>query len=508
MNNANRRIARNSILLYIRLGLVLMASLYLTRLLLHSLGIEDYGIYEAVGGIVVIFNVLSQTMATAINRFFNIEIGKGSNGKLSEVYTNSIVAQSIIAVLFVFLVETLGVWYLNTQMVIPEQRMVAANWILQMSVGSFVFMILQVPFSSLILSYERMDFYAIVNIVCTLLKLFGVLAMSYLLTDQLILYGVLILLVSLVNFLFYYVYCKMHFTWLTFNNRIDKKLFKEMCSFVGWSILDPIAYTCRGQGSNMLLNVFFGPLLNAAYGVANQVAVAFDQFAIQLSMAFRPQLIQSYSSGKWERTRELFLAMSKYTYALQLMLCVPLILESKSILHLWLGSNVPDYALTFTCFILVVKTINSLNPPISSVIQATGRIHWYMVSSFVLVSSIVPVSYVLLRMGKGPEIVYKVMVILTVLNMMASVYILSRLFKTISIIDYIKSVFQPLIVLTIIVVLPCLFVHIMINNTILRLFLIAGLSFLMTSLSVYFVLLNSREKVVALSFLLKYLVRK
>lgn len=498
----NKRIARNTVFLYLRLIVVLLISLYTTRLVLKALGIVDYGIYEVVGGIVTLFSVLNVTLSNGVNRYINVEKGKDHNGRLNEVFTNSVITQVILALVILVLVETVGLWYLNNKLVIPEDRLPAANWVLQLSMISFVAMVLQAPFSAIIQAHEKMDFYAIVSIICALLKLGGVYILVISEGDTLVLYGVILAVVSVINFLLYFIYCKLKFINIKFNKSINKSLLKEMAGFAGWNALDPLAYTIRGQGTNMVLNFFFGPVLNAAYGISNQVAVAFDQFATQLGLAFTPQLMQSQAAGKDDRSFSLMYAMSKFSFSLQLMLYIPLMVNLSLVLNIWLGeANIPEYTIQFTAFILTVKTINTLNSPISTLILAIGNIKKYMIVTSLIVSSILPLSILFLCLGASPLSVYIIMLALTVLNQSACVVMLSKLSPNFRVKSYLREVIRPLVLLTTISMVPIVGLSLTIYNPVLRFFVTSFISLLLTLSLIYYIILNKTQREMALGVL-------
>lgn len=428
----NKRIAKNTAFLYLRMSIVLVVTLYTTRVVLRSLGVEDYGIYNVVCGFVTMFSFLNATLSTSTNRFYNYELGKGNIEGVNDVYNISMRIQGGLAILILFVLESIGVWYLNNHMVIPIDKLATSNWIFQCALISMVFTILQTPYIAIILAYERMDYYAIVSIIDVILKLFIALAIPYIEFDKLFIYGFLIMLISMVDFFLYSSYFVINFPKLTLSKKINRPLFKTMLSFSGWSFFNPLAYTGRSQGCNIVLNFFFGPIVNAAYAVTNQVASAIDSFSMSVSVAARPQLIQSYSSGEYERVEKLFFSTSKMMFLLIAMLTIPLAFNMDYILKLWLGENVPEYTSIFCVWILMLKLVDSLNPPCTNLIMATGSIKIYMIVSSILIFSIVPISIIAFNIESNPILLFAIMLFFTLFNQITSVIILCNVFDVIS----------------------------------------------------------------------------
>lgn len=307
MQSGNKRIAKNTIFLYGRLVFVLLTSLYTVRVILNALGIIDYGVYNVVGGFVSMFGFLNTSMANATQRFYNYEIGKNGEKASVKVYNAAFRTQIILAGILLLLSEIVGVWYVNTMMELPCDRIWVANWLLQFSILSLVFTIIQVPYAAATMAYEKMNFYAIVGVVDVVLKLGIAIGVKYFSGDKLLLYGLLILTISVANYMMYFVYTKRNFPWLKLSwKHYSKKFQKEMLSFSGWNLFGSFAFMLRGQGFNVLLNYFFGVVINAANGIAGQISSALQQFSTNLILAFKPQLVQNYATGNIDRTRNMF----------------------------------------------------------------------------------------------------------------------------------------------------------------------------------------------------------
>ena len=501
-SDSNKRIAKNTLFLYMRMGVVLLISLYVTRAALKVLGAEDYGIYNVVCGFVLLFGALNLSLSTCINRFYNFEIGKGVNGNLTIVYNTALLIQLIIAFILCLFLETVGLWYINNKMVIPEAKIQTAIIIYHISVASLAFTILQAPFTAAVLSYEKMDFYAVVSILDVLLKLFIVLTLPVDGLNTLLLYAILIGLVSVINCFLYFAYCKVKFKQLVLSLNYKKDIFKSMLSFIGWNFLDPISYNVRGQGCNILLNSFFGPITNAAYTISNQVASALDTFTVSISTAFRPQLIQSYSAENYRRSTSLTLGMSKIMYCLYLMISLPVIFEIDQILEFWLV-DYPRIAVDFTIFILIVKQLNVLNPALSTSIMATGNVKKYTIISCLTICSIIPLSYITLKVYNNPDVVYYWMIALTVLNQVFCIRITCKQFIGLDFRLYAKEVLRPCLIQTIFLV-PIVSLVLFMPSSVFRIilsFLISGIGGVIIF---YSFTLRKEEKILARDYVISF----
>ena len=502
--STSNKILRNTIFLYIRMGLVLIVSLYTTRVVLHTLGVEDYGLYNVVCGLVSIFGVLNTTLSSGINRFYNFEIGK--NGNVKDVYNAAIRVQFAISLIIILLVEIIGIWYLNEKMVIPDGRLKIANIIFQFSIISLLLSILQTPYSAAILAYEKMDYYALVSIIDVFLKLAFVFLLQLISIDKLLLYGLLNTIISILNFFMYYGYAKKRFIEIQYSKIYNKEFLKSMTTFSFWLMLDPIAYTIRGQGCNMVLNLFRGTILNAAYTISNQIGSAIDQFTGAVSMAFRPQIIQSYSSRDYYKTKALMFRMSKIIFILELALSVPIICKIDYILSIWLG-DYPPFTALFTALILIVKTINTLNSPITTVIMAIGNVRYYMILSCIIVSSILPLTYVFLSLGYSPISMYIIMLVLTIINQIVAINVLKRNFDLFDIHDYLVKIVLPCLIQAVVVFVAIYCLSFVLNSTFINLILLVLTSIILSGITSYIFVFDKNEKEIFIQFLNKYFLR-
>lgn len=494
-SSSNKRIAKNTAFLYIRMAVIMIVALYTTRVVLRVLGVVDYGIYNVVCGFVSMFQVFNTCLNTGANRFYNYAIGKNEIGGVRRVFNAALAIQIILVIIVVLLIEAVGLWYLNNKMSIPAERLVVANWIFQFSVLSMVMLIMQTPYSAVVLSYERMDYYALVSIVDVLLKLGFVILLQFVSYDRLLFYGLLMIVVSIVNFLMYYLYCKRNFEEIKIDFHVDKKTFKELFSFSAWSLLDPITLMAKGQGSNMVLNFYFGPIVNAAYGIANQVSSAVDTFTQNLAVAFRPQIIQSYSCGDYNRTKNLMYSMSKINYMLHLMLIIPVILELRFLLNIWLGTDYPEVTISFASLVMVIATINCLHAPISTVMVATGKIKTIKIVSLIIISSVIPISIVCFMAGLPSVTTFIILLVLTLLNISACAVIMCKTFNAITLPEYLKSVIIPCIIYSLLVVILPIIISIIMLPSWYRLILLCIVTLISAITVGYTFVLNKDEKV-------------
>lgn len=491
----NKRIAKNAIFLHIRMAIVMIVNLYTTRVILHNLGVEDYGIYNVVYGFVTMFTVFNVTLTAGINRYYNYEIGRSGKEGVKKVYNVAIRIQALLVLAVFFIVETLGLWYINGYMVMQPERIVAANWVFQFSVLSMIFLIIQNPFSSATMAFEKMGFFAIVSIVDVFLKLAIAICICYSPIDNLIFYGALMGCISVLDFLAYFFFCKSKFPeCISIERNYDKSLFRDMLKFSGWMSLDPIAYSINGQGVNMLINSFFGTVVNTAFGIANQVGQAIDTFCMNLSTAFRPQMVQSYSAGDINRSLKLFVSMTKISFLLFLLICIPFMLNIEYIYDLWLGDTYPKIAISISLVFIMVKVIGCLNHPISYIIMAKGNLKRYMIVTSVITSSIIILAYLLLRCGLPVLSVFIAMFVIAIINQMASIYVLSKEIPEIPQSTYYKRIIYPCLLLALIVSIIVYASHILLENNIIKLISDFVVSAIVTLLTSYYICMDKAEK--------------
>lgn len=395
----NKRIAKNTIYLYIRTFVSMVVALYTSRKILEVLGVEDFGIFNVVGGIISLMSFINGSMSVATQRYLTYELGKGTEGQFNKVFNIAVYIHAIIAVIVLIVAETVGVWFVNTQLNIPEIRMGAANWVFQSSILSAVIAILQTPYNAAIVSHEHMHVYAYVDLGGAFARLFLVMGVCYYPYDRLAIWGFALLSIQLCSSLIYRLYCARKFdNCVLKRNSWDFQLAKSMLGFTGWNMFGTVAWTLKDQGASILLNIFGGPVVNAARGVSGQVTGAVKGLVGGFQTAVNPQLTKNYAANDLAATCQLLCKSSKFSYFLLLLISVPVLFEIDFLLGVWLV-EVPQYATLFTRIVILEALFDTLGGPMITSLMATGRIKWYqmVVGSILLLN--IPVAYFLLKQG-------------------------------------------------------------------------------------------------------------
>ena len=424
----NKRIAKNTLLLYVRMLLLMVISLYTSRVVLNALGVDDYGIYNVVGGIVVLLAFLNNAMAGSTQRFLNFEMGTQDSDALRRVFSTSIHIHVIVAFVVLILGETIGLWFLNTHMNIPELRITAANYVYQFSLITCVANFLSVPFNATIIAHERMSAFAYISILEGVLKLSVAIAVYYAPFDKLIFYGSLMLFVGLINNSCYATYAFRHFTECRgVSRRINKDKMREMLSFSGWTIFGNLGYILHTQGIAIIINMFFTVAVNAAQGIANQVNGVVQQFLSNFLLALNPQLVKSYASGDIEAMHKLIIRGCKFAFCLVAFFVVPLVIETPTILKTWLGI-VPEYTIIFVRMVLLILLVNSLTGILSTSKGATGNIKIYQITLTTIGAFHLPLVLGAFALGYGPEYsMYVYLVIVIILQILRALFVCNSL---------------------------------------------------------------------------------
>lgn len=507
MESNIKRITKNTFLLYIRSFVVLLISLYTSRVVLNVLGIIDYGIYSLVGGIVSVLSFMNSSLSNAYQRFFNYEKGKRNFDKLSELFKSSLFIQIILCLIVIIIAETIGLWFLDNKLIIPKERMIAANFVYQISVITFIITLIQAPFTSLIISNEKMSIFAIVSILDAILKLIIVLILPFVKVDSLILYGTLLAIVSIINFCIYVYVCKQKFKECVISFSLKKENFKILFFFGSWTMIDSLASVFKTQGINILLNMFFGPIVNSARGIASQVLHAVEVFVRNFQISFRPQITKLYAEGNLADMYRLYYSSTKISFFLLLILSLPIIIELPLILELWLGEkSVPEYTVSFTRVILLTALVSTYANPTSAVAHATGNIKKFNIHVSALNLLILPISYLFLKLGFPPLSAMLVSLVMSVFTQIVRLFIVRELLPF-SIKNYCKEVVVP----TVLVFMPSLLLpyfckYIMPKTLIYSLF-VCLISVISVCIFTWIVGLNKKEKQFLIS-LLKTLIKK
>lgn len=427
----------------------MLVSLYTSRVVLQALGVEDYGIYNVVGGVVAMFSLLSGSLSAAVSRFLTFELGRNDLVRLRKVFSSALCVHALLALFVLVLSETLGLWFLNYQMNIPADRMIAANWVFQFSLFSFLLGLFSVPYNASIISHERMGIFAFVGIGDTLLQLGIVLFIAFggICSDKLIVYASLLVVKGMLFQLFYFYYCRKSFKECRFRLSLDKPLLKEMTGFAGWNFIGASSAILRDQGGNILLNLFYGPALNAARGVANQVSNAIGSFVGNFMIALNPQITKSYAAAEYGYTFSLIFRGARFSYYLLLWLALPVLLNTQYILSIWLNV-VPEHTILFVQLVLVFSMCETISNPLITVMLATGKIRNYQIVVGGLQMMNFPLSYIFLKMGFLPEIIVMVAISLSLICLGARLILLRDMIQ-LPVARFLRHVCGNIIVVTI-----------------------------------------------------------
>lgn len=448
ISSNNKRIAKNTLMLYIRMLITMIVGLFTSRVILQALGVEDWGIYNVVGGVVGMFSLLSGSLSAAISRFITFELGKGEIEKLKKVFSSAVTIQIMLALIVVVVAETIGLWFLNNKLVIPEERMFAARWVYQLSILTFAISLISVPYNAAIIAHERMSAFAYMSIFDVFTKLLIAFSLNYTHYDKLILFGVLGTVLSLINRLIYGIYCKKHFEECTYRFSFDKSLLKQMFSFAGWNFIGASSAVLRDQGGNIILNIFCGPTANAARGIAMQVSTAIQGFVKNFMTALNPQITKSYASGDHDYMMSLIYKGARFSYYILLILSLPVIINVNYILTLWLGI-VPEHTTIFVQLVLIFAMSESLANPLVTAMLATGNIRNYQIIVGGLQMMNLPISYIFLKLGYPPETIFIVAIFISFCCEMARLYMLRGMIQ-LSMRSFLREVYFNVILVTIV----------------------------------------------------------
>ena len=442
---SNQRIAKNTLMLYIRMLLSIAVTLYTSRVVLEVLGVEDYGIYGVVGGVVAMFAFLNSSMSGATSRFLMYEMGKDDAFRLRDTFSSALIIHIAIALLVFVLAETIGLWFLCNKLVIPEDRMVAAHWVYQCSVISAMLGFTQVPYNASIIANERMGVYAYIEILNVSLKLLIVYLLPVFELDKLKLYAVLVLAVSVIVMMTYRIYCMRNFPESHFRFVWKKDILRPMLSFTGWDFYGNMCVTARVQGTNFLINNFFGVVANAASSIATTVNGAVSGLASNIITAFRPRIVKSYSQQNWVEMQSMLDNAVKFSTLFLITLSIPILFETSFILQLWLG-EVPAYVVPFVRLTLITNCFGVINSVITIGIHSTGNIKRLSVFTGTLYLLTLPVSFLFLKLGYDAQIVYVVTLFSSILILMIDLWILKKQVNNIQILTTLKNIAIPILI--------------------------------------------------------------
>lgn len=426
LDSSDKRIAKNTLFLYLRMLVFIAVNLYTVRVLWRILGVDDYGIFNVVGGIVLMFAFLNNAMIQSSQRYISYGLGRGDMDALRKTFSISVSVHFLLAIAVAALAETVGLWFLNSELNIPSDRMAAANWVYQCSLGSLIVKIVSVPYNSCVVAHEHMKAYGYFGILEVILQLVIVLLLPLIPFDRLVTYSVLLLAVTALMRIIYGVYCSRYFEECRFTRHSDKGLMKEMFSFAGWSFLGNMGFSVRDQGLNILINMFFNVAVNAAKGISNQIGAVVNGFATNFTMAVNPQITKRYAAGDTASMMKLVFNGCRYSFLLMCVVVMPLLICADSILGLWLGEVAP-YTVGFLQLSLVVCLIDSIISPLVTALQATGRIRRFQIVISLIMLANIPMAWIWLRLQADPYVVMYVTILTSVVGLWARLRLLRRL---------------------------------------------------------------------------------
>ena len=487
-NRNNKTIVKNTIFLYFRMFITMAVSLYTVRVVLQTLGIVDYGVYNVIGGVVTSLAFISNVLANASQRFFAVGLGENDQEKLRKTFGLIFLTYVATAVFILILAETVGLWFVHNKMDIPTNRMDAALVVFHFAVASFILELLTTPFYAMIIAKERMNIYAYVSIGQSLLKLGIVYLLVILPYDKLKLYATLMFFVVTITNLIYIHVCKKNFAETKFVFRWDKYLFHSIFSYSSWTMLGTLAYIFNTQGLNILFNLFFGPIANAAYAIGNQISTTINSFATNFFIAMRPPMMKSYAEKDVQYTKKLFVFSSKMIFSLLFIIIAPIFVEIKFILNIWLG-QVGLYMPEFVRVMLIYVIVLCVSEPITTIVQAAGKVKLYhgIVDSFTLFT--LPLSYILFKNGMAPFYGFAISILIFIIAHFMRLHILKSFFNF-SIYSYLLGFIIPAVVITVLTFFIVISLQPIINNSIVTM----GISMAIATITIFFFLLDTPER--------------
>ncbi len=488
----NKRIAKNTLLLYIRMFFTMGVGFYTSRVVIDALGFVDYGIYNVVGGIVYTLSILNSSMAGATQRWITVALGEGNMDYLKKIFSIGLTAQGLIAVIFIIIIETGGLWYLYNYAVIPKDRLNVSFWVFQISTLSLLLGILNVPFKGAIMAHEKMGAFAIFSLIDVTMKLVICYALYNTETDKLIVYSLLLFLTYLINFFLEQIYCYKKFQEARFRFGWDKAILKKMWSLAFWSMSGNVAFVGYTQGVTLLINLFFGPTMNAAAGIAAQAGNIINQFSNNFQTAMNPQITKNYAKKEYGNMHTLVFRSSKFSYYLMLVFVVPLFFEAHILLEFWL-KEVPDHAVNFLRIGLFVSLFMAIRNPLIVSAQAYGDLRKYQFVVIPILLMVCPISYLILKLGGIPETTSFVMLGIMVIAVFASAYMLQGMVY-LSFQDFVKQVMFKVFVVTLCSFSLPLVLYFVLKEGWLRFFVLTIVSVLLSLFFIYRLGLSNSER--------------
>ena len=491
----NNRIVKNTMLLYIRMGVMMIISFFTARITLNALGVTDYGINNVVGGLVSMFSLISSSLSSSVSRFMTFGLGKGDKKELNKIFSTSINIHIILAIIVVIAIETIGIWFLNNKMVIPVERLTAAHWILQSSTLMFAIGLLSVPYNAAIIAHERMGVYAYFTLFDAFSRLAIIFAIKYYGGDKLILLAIISIIPTIIKQFYYWHYSKKKFEECTYHAVWDKRIFKEMFGFAGWNFIGCTAGLAKDQGVNIAINLFTNPAVNAARGIAMQIKNIIGQFISNFLVAISPQITKEYAAGNLKRMHTLIFKSTRFSYYLFLFLSLPILLEVETILYIWLG-QVPEHTVLFTRLVIILSLAEIISNALITAQNATGKIRNYQIVVGGILLLNFPISYLMLRMGYIPEVTVIVAIIISQVCLFARLSFLKNSIK-LSLTFFLKRVYLNILIVSVAAIIPPYICHIFIDEQLARLIIVGFISMFTSGMAIYFIGCNQEERALA-----------
>lgn len=489
-----KRIAKNTLMLYGRMLFSMVVSLYTSRVVLNTLGVVDYGIYNAVGGFVAMFSLISSSLSSAVSRFLTFELGRGDQERLNKAFSTSLIIHITLAIVVFIVAETVGVWFVNNKMTIPTDRLYAANWVFQASIFSFMFGLYSVPYNASIVSHERMSAFAYIGILDTTLRLLIVLFIAYSAWqfDKLIAYSVLLVFLSILLQCIYLWYCRVNFEECRLRLSFNKEFWSEISAFAGWNFIGCAAQLLKDQGVNIILNIVNGPVLNAARGIATSVNAALTSFSENFMTALKPQITKSYAMQDYEYMMFLVERGARFSFYILMSLTIPIFLETEYILSLWL-INYPAHTVNFVRLILLLSLIDVLSSTLITVQLATGKIRNYQIAVGGTLLLNFPLSYLSLKIGFPPESVYLVAIMVSILCLILRLFFLKSMVG-LSISKFIHNVLLNVIVVILLSIIIPYILRVRLSYGFTRFVIVGIVSLFCSALSILYIGCSKSER--------------
>lgn len=502
----NKRIAKNTLFLYCRMFITIVVGLLTSRVILDSLGVEDYGIYNLVGGFVTMFNVFRAGLIASTQRFITFDLGKGDMNELRSTFSTSLIIFLFISCVIVVIAEGIAPWFIQNKLTIPESRMTAAMWVFQFSLITLILNLISSPYNALIIAHEKMGAFAYISIFEVVAKLVVAYAIYISPFDKLIIYGLLLCIVQVIIRFMYSIYCNRHFKESKLEWRVNWTKVKKIYAFTGWELFGSVAVIGYTQGLNILLGMFFTPVVNAARGVAVQVQSLITSFVTNFQTALNPQITKSYASGDITYMHKLVFYSSKLSFFLLFILSLPVILEADELLALWLV-EVPEYTVIFFRLIIITTMIDAISNPIITSVEATGNIKKYQLVVGTILLLILPVSYIVLKLGAAPYAVFIVHIVMSTVAFTARLRMGSMVIGFLCI-DFIKRVLIPVIGVVVTSAIIPLLIHFSMPLGWIRMLVVGCVSVLCVAVGVYLIGLQHNEREILLGFVRKIISKK